>query len=116
MGLTVIGVSFTAPPPPNPIPLQTNTTATTEPLSPLHRLDYRKDKHKSFTDVLFYGNELSLFMMQVLVFACIDMRLHNAAFSGGITYLVMWIVGFLRNEWGENNLSQKSLIDKKFLI
>ena len=76
----------------------------------------RKDAYNSFTDVLFYGNELSLFMMQVMVFACIDMRLRNAAFSGAITYMIMWTVGYLRTEWGKNNLSQKSLIDKKFLI
>lgn len=76
----------------------------------------RKDRHKSFTEVMFYGNELSLFMMQVLVFTAIDMRVRNAAFSGSITYLVMCTLGYLRREWGENNLSQKSMVDKKFLI
>eukprot|EP00192_Tetraselmis_astigmatica_P007222 CAMPEP_0117648244 /NCGR_PEP_ID=MMETSP0804-20121206/289_1 /TAXON_ID=1074897 /ORGANISM="Tetraselmis astigmatica, Strain CCMP880" /LENGTH=734 /DNA_ID=CAMNT_0005453809 /DNA_START=315 /DNA_END=2519 /DNA_ORIENTATION=+ len=75
-----------------------------------------KDRNSSFTEVLFYGHELSLFMLQVMLFTSVDMRLRNAAFSGPVTYFIMWVVNKLRHEWGENNLSKKSLVDKKFLI
>jgi len=75
-----------------------------------------KDRMMAFSNVLFYGNELSLFMLQVMMFTSIDMRLRNAAFSGPITYLIMWVLNYIRHQWGENNLSQKSLVDKKFLI
>jgi hypothetical protein len=70
----------------------------------------------SFTNFLFYGNELSLFMLEVMLFTSVDMRLRSAAFSGPITYLIMWVLNYFRHRWGKHNLSEKSLIDSKFLI
>mmetsp|Transcript_15499 Transcript_15499/g.36842 ORF Transcript_15499/g.36842 Transcript_15499/m.36842 type:complete len:151 (+) Transcript_15499:286-738(+) len=75
-----------------------------------------RDTRKAFSSVIFYGNELSLFMMQVMVFAAIDMSVQSAALSGAVTYIVMFALTFLRDELGKSNISKKAFIDKRFLI
>eukprot|EP00191_Tetraselmis_sp_GSL018_P009876 CAMPEP_0177615986 /NCGR_PEP_ID=MMETSP0419_2-20121207/23841_1 /TAXON_ID=582737 /ORGANISM="Tetraselmis sp., Strain GSL018" /LENGTH=849 /DNA_ID=CAMNT_0019113867 /DNA_START=777 /DNA_END=3326 /DNA_ORIENTATION=- len=75
-----------------------------------------EDRWNAFGGILFYGNELSLFMLQVMIFTVIDLRAKSATFSGAITYLVMRLLSFVRDQWGKDNLSKKALIDRRFLI
>jgi len=81
-----------------------------------HFCSRRYDRSMSFTNFLFYGNELSLFMLEVMLFTSVDMRLRSAAFSGPITYLIMWVLNYFRHRLGKHNLSEKSLIDSRFLM
>jgi len=89
---------------------------TTAPHLTLHVLSLREDRWNAFGGILFYGNELSLFMLQVMIFTVIDLRAKSATFSGAITYLVMRLLSFVRDQWGKDNLSKKALIDRRFLI
>lgn len=70
----------------------------------------------SFAGTIFIGQELRLFVFEALLFSSLYMTLANAAQAGFITFIVWRIVVLIRQHWGENNLSRKTLVDKHFLI
>jgi hypothetical protein len=74
------------------------------------------DFHNSFASVLFFGQELRLFVFEALLFSSLHMTLGNAATSGFITLIVQQVVVWVRQHWGENNLARKTLVDRHFLI
>eukprot|EP00879_Flechtneria_rotunda_P023280 GHRR01024623.1.p1 GENE.GHRR01024623.1~~GHRR01024623.1.p1 ORF type:complete len:249 (+),score=65.06 GHRR01024623.1:718-1464(+) len=74
------------------------------------------DFHHHFSTVMFYGQELRLYVYEALLFSSLYMSIGNAAAAGFIAFLVQQVVRFIRQHWGENNLSQKTLVDRHFLI
>jgi meckelin len=74
------------------------------------------DFHAGFSSVLFYGQELRLFVYEALLFCSLHMTVGNAAVAGFVTLLVQRLVAVVRRHWGENNLSRKTLVDRHFLI
>jgi len=48
-------------------------------------------KGTSFDSVLFYGNELPLFLLDVLVFTLVDMAAFNFTLAAIVTFLVQWV-------------------------
>ena len=47
------------------------------------------DKRFSFDRLLFYGNELSLLIFEVLFFGMMDLTLQNYVFDAAMLYLLM---------------------------
>lgn len=47
----------------------------------------------SFESVLFYGNELALLQLDILVFAVVDLIAQNYVLAAIITYIVSWVGG-----------------------
>jgi len=45
----------------------------------------------SFESVLFYGNELALLQLDILVFAVVDLIAQNYVLAAIITYIVSWV-------------------------
>uniref|UniRef100_A0A383WB01 Meckelin n=1 Tax=Tetradesmus obliquus TaxID=3088 RepID=A0A383WB01_TETOB len=74
------------------------------------------DFHAGFASVLFYGQELRMFVFEALLFCSLHMTLGNAAVAGFVTLLVQRLLAVVRRHWGENNLSRKTLVDRHFLI
>ncbi|EFJ50232.1 hypothetical protein VOLCADRAFT_116951, partial [Volvox carteri f. nagariensis] len=74
------------------------------------------DYFSSFTTTIFIGNEVRLFVYEALFFCAIDMSLRNVALSALLTFIVIRVVAYVRAMVGEDNLSQKTLVDRHFLI
>ena len=55
-------------------------------------------------------------MANILVFCCVDMATTNFALAAFICYLFEVVLRYFRAQIGENNLSEKTLIDSRFLI
>ena len=49
------------------------------------------DPGYSFDSVLFYGNEWSLLLLDILVFAVVDLIAENYILAAIITYTVSWV-------------------------
>ena len=45
----------------------------------------------SFTSVIFYGNEWSLLLFDVLLFAIVDLVSQNFVLAAIITYIIGWV-------------------------
>ena len=45
----------------------------------------------SFTSVIFYGNEWSLLLFDILVFAIVDLIAQNYVLAAIITYIIGWV-------------------------
>eukprot|EP00878_Enallax_costatus_P039343 GHUV01044965.1.p1 GENE.GHUV01044965.1~~GHUV01044965.1.p1 ORF type:complete len:117 (+),score=26.03 GHUV01044965.1:157-507(+) len=74
------------------------------------------DFHHSFASTIFFGQELRLYVFEALLFSSLYMSLGNAARAGIVTFVVQRVVVWIRQHWGENNLSRKTLVDRHFLI
>ena len=80
--------------------------------SPVFYHDFRN----AFSRVLFYGIEHQLLIFDTLVFTALDARLNSFAVAAFLTWLIGAAVDFVRANFGEANISKKSLIDDRFLI
>jgi len=69
-----------------------------------------------FGRVLFYGIELELILFEASVFGALNMEFHNAALAGAVTYIFSRFVRYCRASWGETNISNKALVDDRFLF
>ncbi|XP_052232195.1 meckelin-like isoform X2 [Dreissena polymorpha] len=76
---------------------------------------YNDDGH-SFDRVLFYGNEFTLIIFDMLTFCVADLIFQNYIVAGVITYILCEIVCMARNAGGQKNLAKKTLVDERFLI
>ena len=74
------------------------------------------DNGHSFDSVLLYGNEFSLTIFEVLVFAFTDLFASDFLISALVTYLVSKAMSVVRYTAGRANLATKTLIDRRFLI
>ncbi|UJR38011.1 hypothetical protein I4U23_030693 [Adineta vaga] len=74
------------------------------------------DNDKTFTKILFYGEENSLFIWNTITFLFIDYLSKNFVLATIITYLLNLIVVSMRNSFGRRNLSKKTLVPRELLI
>lgn len=74
------------------------------------------DFGNSFSKVLFYGAEFQLFMLDVLMFATVNMCTRNATVAAAVTFGVWMVISRVRDTLGEQNISRKALVDPHFLI
>ncbi|KAF5827901.1 Meckelin [Dunaliella salina] len=74
------------------------------------------DYFRSFTETMFIGNEVRLFVFEALFFMAVDLALNNAAVTALITYVMVRVVALVRKAFGILNISQKTTIDLHFLV
>eukprot|EP00967_Tisochrysis_lutea_P085812 scaffold120640_cov16-Tisochrysis_lutea.AAC.1 len=73
------------------------------------------DYFRSFSETMFIGNEVRLFIFEALFFMAVDLALNNAAVTALITYAMVRAVALVRKAFGTLNISQKTTIDLHFL-
>jgi len=73
------------------------------------------DFYHSFSNTIFDGQELRLYVFEGMLFSSLHMTLGNAACAGFITFIVEQLVRLIRHHCGESNLSRKTLVDRHFL-
>lgn len=84
---------------------------------PVDRCLFYTDKGSfAFTSVIFYGNEWSLLLFDMLLFAIVDLIAQNYVLAAVITYIIGWGLQCVRDFLGKGNLGRKTLIDNRFLI
>ena len=76
---------------------------------------------EAVSNILFYGNELTLVIFEILTFLTFDLAFSSKYIgsyfiSAAITFIIYRILSVLRRALGQRNLSQKTLIDDRFLI
>uniref|UniRef100_A0A7S3QKR7 Meckelin n=1 Tax=Dunaliella tertiolecta TaxID=3047 RepID=A0A7S3QKR7_DUNTE len=74
------------------------------------------DYFRSFSETMFIGNEVRLFIFEALFFMAVDLALNNAAVTALITYAMVRAVALVRKAFGTLNISQKTTIDLHFLV
>ncbi|CAF1194078.1 unnamed protein product [Rotaria sordida] len=74
------------------------------------------DPDRNFTKAIFAGYENSLFIWNMATFLFIDYFAFNYVLAAIITYLLNLIAAQIRQSLGHQNLANKTLIPKNFLI
>ena len=77
---------------------------------------FQHDMFSRFKEVLFYGIEAKLVVWNILVFLAVDSSSRNPAVAGLVTWILNFAAATLRESYGKENLSKKSLIDGRFLL
>ncbi|XP_032876296.1 meckelin [Amblyraja radiata] len=83
---------------------------------PIDKTIFYNDEKLSFTDILYYGNEETLLIFDMLFFCIVDLATQNFFFASFLTYVQQKIFQFIRNAAGRKNLAAKTLIDERFLL
>ncbi|XP_054290013.1 meckelin-like [Macrosteles quadrilineatus] len=74
------------------------------------------DNGHSFDKVLFYGNESTLFSMDLMGFCFFQVITGDFLLAAIITALLAKVLMVIRHIGGRRNLAKKTLIDERFLI
>ncbi|XP_037597776.1 meckelin [Cebus imitator] len=74
------------------------------------------DEGYSFSSVLYYGNEATLLIFDLLFFCVVDLACQNFILAAFLTYLQQEIFRYICNTVGQKNLASKTLVDQRFLI
>ncbi|XP_041513183.1 meckelin isoform X2 [Microtus oregoni] len=85
-------------------------------MEPMERSIFYNDEGHSFSSVLYYGNEATLLIFDLLFFCVVDLACQNFVLASFLTYLQQEIFRFIRNIVGQKNLATKTLVDERFLI
>ncbi|KAM6281994.1 meckelin isoform 1-T1 [Porphyrio hochstetteri] len=85
-------------------------------MEPLEKSLFYNDEGQSFSDVLYYGNETTLLIFDILFFSVVDLASQSFVLAAILTYLQQEIFRFIRNTLGQKNLASKTLVDERFLI
>ncbi|XP_051054068.1 meckelin isoform X2 [Phodopus roborovskii] len=85
-------------------------------MEPMEKSIFYNDEGHSFSSVLYYGNEATLLIFDLLFFCVVDLACQNFVLASFLTYLQQEIFRFIRNTVGQKNLATKTLVDERFLI
>ncbi|KAL6094280.1 hypothetical protein STEG23_009414 [Scotinomys teguina] len=85
-------------------------------MEPMEKSIFYNDEGHSFSSVLYYGNEATLLIFDLLFFCVVDLACQNFVLASFLTYLQQEIFRFIRNTVGQKNLTTKTLVDERFLI
>ncbi|XP_009901246.2 meckelin [Dryobates pubescens] len=85
-------------------------------MEPLDKSLFYNDEGQSFTDVLYYGNETTMLIFDLLFFSVVDLASQSFVLAAIVTYLQQEVFRFIRNALGQKNLAAKTLVDQRFLI
>ncbi|XP_064444198.1 meckelin isoform X2 [Mirounga angustirostris] len=85
-------------------------------MEPMEKSIFYNDEGYSFSSVLYYGNEATLLIFDLLFFCVVDLACQNFVLAAFLTYLQQEIFRFIRNTVGQKNLASKTLVDQRFLI
>ncbi|XP_036292398.1 meckelin isoform X1 [Pipistrellus kuhlii] len=85
-------------------------------MEPMEKSIFYNDDGYSFSSVLYYGNEATLLIYDLLFFCVVDLACQNFILAAFLTYLQQEVFKFIRNIVGQKNLASKTLVDQRFLI
>ncbi|XP_063462924.1 meckelin isoform X6 [Pan paniscus] len=85
-------------------------------MEPMEKSIFYNDEGYSFSSVLYYGNEATLLIFDLLFFCVVDLACQNFILASFLTYLQQEIFRYIRNTVGQKNLASKTLVDQRFLI
>ncbi|XP_059528220.1 meckelin isoform X2 [Myotis daubentonii] len=85
-------------------------------MEPMEKSIFYNDDGYSFSSVLYYGNEATLLIYDLLFFCVVDLACQNFILAAFLTYLQQEVFKFIRNTVGQKNLASKTLVDQRFLI
>lgn len=85
-------------------------------MEPMEKSIFYNDEGHSFSSVLYYGNEATLLIFDLLFFCVVDLACQDFVLASFLTYLQQEIFRFIRNTVGQKNLATKTLVDERFLI
>nr|XP_016064611.1 PREDICTED: meckelin isoform X2 [Miniopterus natalensis] len=85
-------------------------------MEPMEKSIFYNDEGYSFSSVLYYGNEATLLIYDLLFFCVVDLACQSFVSAAFLTYLQQEIFRFIRNTVGQKNLASKTLVDQRFLI
>ncbi|KAG7470031.1 hypothetical protein MATL_G00135210 [Megalops atlanticus] len=85
-------------------------------IEPMDKSLFYNDESHSFSDVLYYGNEATLLIFDMLFFCVVDLGSQNFVLAAVLTYLQQLLFKLLRNAIGRRNLATKTLVDERFLM
>ncbi|XP_015341443.1 meckelin isoform X2 [Marmota marmota marmota] len=85
-------------------------------MEPMEKSIFYNDESYSFSSMLYYGNEATLLIFDLLFFCVVDLACQNFILAAFLTYLQQEIFRFIRNTVGQKNLATKTLVDQRFLI
>ncbi|XP_057592336.1 meckelin isoform X3 [Hippopotamus amphibius kiboko] len=85
-------------------------------MEPMEKSIFYNDESYSFSSVLYYGNEATLLLYDLMFFCVVDLACQNFILASFLTYLQQEIFRFIRNTVGQKNLASKTLVDQRFLI
>jgi len=74
------------------------------------------DLQNRFGQYMFYGIEFDLAIFDILIFCVVDLAVTNFAIAAFCCYGVAYVLKYYRHQMGENNISEKTLVDGRFLI
>ena len=74
------------------------------------------DRMYQYTKVFFLGIEFDLLLLNILSYCLFDLWFRSAATSILMTFLLDYLVSYIRHQIGKLVVSKKSLIDYRFLI
>ena len=77
---------------------------------------FYRDPDMHWEGVFMMGHEFTLLLMDLLVFAAMDLVWNQHLLSAFITYLWDKLMIYIRDWLGAKNLSRKTLVDQRFLI
>ncbi|XP_043835009.1 meckelin isoform X2 [Dromiciops gliroides] len=85
-------------------------------MEPVEKSIFYNDENYSFSNVLYYGNEATIFIFDILFFSVVDLASQDFVLAAVLTYLQQEVFRFIRNTVGRRNLASKTLVDQRFLI
>ncbi|XP_020828549.1 meckelin [Phascolarctos cinereus] len=85
-------------------------------IEPVEKSIFYNDENYSFSKVLYYGNEATILLFDILFFSVVDLASQDFVLAAFLTYLQQEIFRFIRNTIGRKNLATKTLMDQRFLI
>jgi len=74
------------------------------------------DHAHSFMRMTFYGKDFTLTMWELIVFVALDWELRRPAVSAAVTWILVRVLSFARQQLGQRQFSKAALIDSRFLI
>lgn len=77
---------------------------------------FLRDPDLGFQKIFFCGNEFSILITDICIYEMWDLIFKNTLVSILLTYMSIKALVYLRNWFGERNISKKTLINEKFLI
>ncbi|XP_060849331.1 meckelin isoform X1 [Rhopalosiphum padi] len=83
---------------------------------PLDKGVFFIDDGHSFDQVIFYGNECTLVIFDLMMLSFFYVLTENIVLAAIITGFLIKIMSVIRTTFGKRNLAKKTLIDERFLI
>lgn len=78
---------------------------------------FYNDDSRTFTDILLYGQEWSLLLLNLLWLLVIDWLSNwNIILAATVIYFLDILIVMVRDSVGKKNIARKTMVDEKFLI